>query len=68
METEINISIDEKIKDNCELVLKELGLDLETAINIFVRQVIYKRSIPFVISLSYGYKYIIDDIKEDQNK
>ena len=68
METRINISIEEKVKNDCELVLKELGLDLETAINIFIRQVIYQRSIPFTISLPYNYKHIIDDIKEGNSR
>lgn len=35
------------LKKEAETILKDLGLNMSTAINIFLRQVIKKKSIPF---------------------
>ena len=39
--------IDEKVKKDADKLFKELGLDTNTAINIFLKQSINKRAIPF---------------------
>jgi len=46
----INIRIDGDIKEQAQDVLASLGLDMTTAINIYLRQVIWQRSLPFAIS------------------
>ena len=48
--TNINIRIDKDIKKEAQNVFSSLGLDMTTAINIFLRQAIYQRSIPFVVT------------------
>ena len=45
-----NISIDADIKKKAQELLVDLGLDLSTAVNIFLRQMIRENAIPFVIS------------------
>ena len=47
----INIRIDEKIKNNAESVFAELGLTPTTAITLFYNQVVRTRSIPFALKL-----------------
>lgn len=49
MKSILNISVDKNVKETSERVLEDLGLDLETAINIFLRQVIRVNGIPFEI-------------------
>lgn len=44
-----SISIDADVKAKAQELFAELGMDLSTAINIFLRQSIYERSIPFTI-------------------
>ena len=48
--TNINIRTDSEVKTKAQLILSDLGLDMSTAINIFLKQVIYKEAIPFEIS------------------
>ena len=45
-----NISIDADIKKQAQELFAELGMDLSTAINIFIRQSLRQRSIPFEIT------------------
>ena len=43
----INIRVDSNIKSEAQDVFLSLGLDMTTAINIFLRKVIQRRGIPF---------------------
>ena len=45
--TNINIRVDSDIKAKAQDVFSALGLDMATAINIFLRQAIRKSGIPF---------------------
>jgi len=48
--TNINIRVASDIKTQAQDVFSSLGLDMSTAINIFLRQAIRHRGIPFSIS------------------
>lgn len=45
-----NITIDSDIKAKAQELLADFGMDLSTAINIFLRQTIRENAIPFSIS------------------
>lgn len=45
----MKIEIDDKVKKDADKLFKELGLDTNTAINIFLKQSINKRAIPFKV-------------------
>ena len=47
-----SISIDADVKAQAQSVLNELGLDLSTAVGMFLRQTIREQRIPFDISLN----------------
>lgn len=47
-----NISIDSDLKEKAIPVLNELGLDLSTAVGIFLRQTVRERRLPFDVSLN----------------
>ncbi len=49
--TNLNIRIDKSVKDQAEVIFKELGLNMTTAINIFLRKVIQENGIPFDVKL-----------------
>jgi DNA-damage-inducible protein J len=49
-QTNINIRMDETVKQQAESLFSELGLNMTTAFNIFVRQAIRQRKIPFEIA------------------
>lgn len=44
-----NITIDEEVKRKSQVLLKEFGLDLSSAVNMFLRQMLREKAIPFEI-------------------
>ena len=48
--TNINIRTSSELKAQAQEVFASLGLDMSTAINIFLKQVVYRDAIPFEIS------------------
>lgn len=50
--TTISIRIDEEVKKNSEILFNELGMNLSSAVNIFLRQAIREQAIPFNISIN----------------
>jgi DNA-damage-inducible protein J len=47
----IQIRVDEHLKQSAESVLEELGLDIPTALRLFLKKVVKTKAIPFRISL-----------------
>ncbi|GHT81424.1 DNA-damage-inducible protein J [Spirochaetia bacterium] len=52
-QTNINIRMDDGLKKQAEALFSDLGMNMTTAFNIFVRQAIRQRKIPFEISAEY---------------
>lgn len=50
--TNINIRIDKDLKEQADFFFSELGLNMSSAFNIFVRQSLRQGKIPFEISLA----------------
>ena len=46
----LNVKIDRDIKAEADNIFNSMGMTLSTAINIFVRQAVKERAIPFTIS------------------
>jgi len=76
--TNINIRTTSEIKSNANEVLKVLGLDISTAVNMFLVQVADKKAIPFSISVTVpkkqaklggweGKGWISDDFDEEMD-
>ncbi|HLD63390.1 MAG TPA: type II toxin-antitoxin system RelB/DinJ family antitoxin [Candidatus Peribacteraceae bacterium] len=53
--TTIQIRTDEKTKASAQRVLKKLGLDLSTAINIYLVQIVQQQGVPFEIRTENGF-------------
>jgi len=49
-QTNINIQTDSELKAKAQLILADLGLDMSTAINVFLSQIVHKQAIPFEIT------------------
>lgn len=47
---QVNIRIEDSLKERADSLFDELGLNMTTAINIFVRQVVRQGRIPFDIT------------------
>lgn len=61
-----NVSIDADIKKQAQELFAELGMDLSTAINVFLRQALRQHSIPFEITSEYPNKETREAIAEVQ--
>lgn len=48
--TNINIRTDSELKAKAQNILADLGLDMSTAINVYLNQIVYRQAIPFEIS------------------
>ena len=62
--TNLNVRIDKDVKKAAEEVYAELGLNMSTAINIFLRASIRKGGIPFDLKLDLPNKETLEAIEE----
>lgn len=53
--TTIQIRIDEKTKKSSQKVFNSLGIDMSTAIDAYLKQVIAKEGIPFPLYTKKGF-------------
>ena len=48
--THIHVRIDDDTKKQAQQIFNDMGLDITTAVNIFIKQVVRNRSFPFLPS------------------
>ncbi len=67
--TNMTIRLDKEIKEQAETLFNALGLNMTTAVNIFIRQSVRQGKIPFEISLTPNQEtqQAIDDVKNNRN-
>ena len=66
----MNIRMDSEIKAQAQELFAQFGLDMTTAINMFLRQAIRERGIPFHLKLEDPYPSLnqaISDARERKN-
>jgi len=62
--TTLNIKIDKSVKDRAAQLLESMGLDHTTAIDMYYRQIITERRLPFQPSVTQTYgNQLLDLIK-----
>ncbi len=49
--TKINVNTDVETKEQAQKLLHEMGLDMTTAINIYLKRIILEKGIPFEVSV-----------------
>lgn len=64
MTTLINVNVDTKTKEEATNILKGLGLNMSTAINMFLTQVVKREGIPFEIVNPKPTKEMLQALKE----
>lgn len=62
--TNLNIRIDKEIKNSAEKKFNELGLNMTTAINMFLRTTIREHGIPFELKIEIPNNNSINVIEE----
>jgi DNA-damage-inducible protein J len=53
--TNLSIRIDRDLKNEADLIFNEMGMNLTTAITIFIKQAVRQKKIPFEIALNTSY-------------
>lgn len=60
---QVNVRIDDGLKEKADVLFDELGLNMTTAFNIFVRQAIRQGGIPFDITVNIDPFYSAANMK-----
>ena len=66
--TSMSIRLDSEVKEQAQQVFNHLGMDMTTAINIFLRQAIQYQGLPFDVRLDENQKLLQVLTDEDQNR
>ncbi|MBQ8459493.1 type II toxin-antitoxin system RelB/DinJ family antitoxin [bacterium] len=66
-QTNINIRIDDKLKQQFDALCSELGLTMTAAFNIFAKAVVRQNGIPFEITLNTQNRETINAINDSEN-
>lgn len=64
----ISIRLDSEVKEQAQQVFSNLGMDMTTAINIFLRQAIQYQGLPFDVRLDENRKLLQALTDLDQNR
>jgi addiction module RelB/DinJ family antitoxin len=56
--TSINLRIDKDLKKQAETLFSDLGMNMTTAIIVFLRQAVRDQAIPFYVSAEKNYEHI----------
>lgn len=62
--TNLNVKLDSKLKKEADDLFKRLGLNMSTAINIFLTQCVREQAIPFEIGENKPNKDLLKALKE----
>lgn len=66
--SQIAVRVDDKLKKDATEVFSELGLDMTTAVKLFLKQSVLTRSIPFELALDEYSKEEVEQAKKDIQK
>ena len=67
--TSMSIRLDSEVKEQAQQVFNSLGMDMTTAINIFLRQAIQYQGLPFDVRLDESRKLmeVLADLEQTRN-
>lgn len=67
--TSMSIRLDSEVKEQAQQVFSNLGMDMTTAINIFLRQAIQYQGLPFNVRLDENRKLlqVLTDLDQNRN-
>ena len=67
--TSMSIRLDSEVKEQAQQVFNNLGMDMTTAINIFLRQAIQYQGLPFDVRLDENRKLlqVLTDLDQNLN-
>ena len=66
--SQIAVRVDDQLKKEATALFNELGLDMSTAVKLFLKQSVLTQSIPFKLSLDEYSKEEVEKTKKDIQK
>lgn len=60
----INVNVPSDVKEEANVIFNNLGLNMSTAINMFLKRTIYERGIPFEVKEPKPSKEFLEALKE----
>ena len=63
----LNVNVDAKNKKAATVILKDLGLNMSTAINMFLAQIVKRDGIPFEVVNPQPSKELLEALKEGED-
>lgn len=67
MSSTITVRVDETVKKEATSIFKEVGLDMSSAINVYLRQVIKNKGIPFALTTEAPNSVTLKAIQDAEN-
>lgn len=64
--TNVTIRLDEDLKREAEALFSDLGLNMTTAITVFMKQAVREQRIPFALSKNHPNEETLEAIREVQ--
>ena len=58
--------VEPEVKEQAEIVLERLGIPMSNAVDMFLRQVVIQRGIPFEMKLPANRPLILDELSKEQ--
>ena len=62
----LNLEIDSDVIERAEFILEKLGVPMSVAIEIYLRQIIFQRGIPFEVKLPADETLVYDNLTKEQ--
>ncbi len=63
-DVQVTIRVDKSIKESAEKLFSQLGLNMSTAVNIFLRKAVSENAIPFSVSVK-SHPFVTDYPEDD---
>ena len=63
----INVQVEAKDKEQATIILKDLGINMSTFINMAIKQVIKQDGLPFTVSNPRPNKELLEALEEGEN-
>jgi DNA-damage-inducible protein J len=61
----VTIRVDKNLKERAEILFERMGMNMSTALNVFLRKTVEESAIPFTISIkntAFGHDYSASDV------
>lgn len=66
MESRVSVRINDELKNEVQVILDEMGLDMSTAVTILFKEIRRTHEFPFKPSAKSGLEEAVEDIKDER--